>query len=114
MYCVYGDAKDVDKYVDNIVARYGRKKVAIRRVDLAICTSYQMKGIVHSYAFTILTDREKQLIIKALERGYISSRRRISLEELAESLNIAKPTASLILRKAIEKVLKRLVVTDSM
>lgn len=113
VYCVYGDGKDVNRYTENVVAKYGRKNVVIRKADPITCISYQMRNIVSSYTFTILTEKEKQLLIKAFESGYISSRRRISLEELAEALSITKPTASLMLRKAIEKIVRRLIVAES-
>ncbi|MEM4789466.1 MAG: helix-turn-helix domain-containing protein [Ignisphaera sp.] len=112
IYCVYGEAGDVEKYIDNVLARYNRKNVVMKKVDPITCITHQMRNTINAYVFSFLTDKEKQLIVKALESGYISSRRRVSLEELAESLNIAKPTASLMLRKAIEKILKRLVESD--
>lgn len=107
-YCVYGEARDVEKYIDNVIARYNRKNVIVKKIPPLSCITYQMKNAINTYVLSSLTDKEIQLITKALESGYLSSRRRVSLEELAESLSIAKPTASLMLRKAIEKILKRL------
>lgn len=107
-YCVYGESENLDKYVENLVARYGRKNVFVEKTDLVTCLVHQIKNAIDSYVFTALTEKEKQLLFKAFESGYLSHRRKVSLEELAESLNIAKPTASLILRKAIEKVIRNL------
>ncbi|MDK6029055.1 helix-turn-helix domain-containing protein [Ignisphaera sp. 4213-co] len=109
IYCVCGIAKDIDRYVENMIAKYGRKNISIRNVDPHVCVEYQLKNIIDSYIFTMLTEKEKRLLMMAFKQGYISSRRKINLESLAESLDIAKPTASLMLRKAIEKILKRLI-----
>lgn len=108
-YCIYGETKDVERYIDNVIAQYNKKNVVIKKTDPITCIAYQMRNIINTYVFSSLTDRERELIIKALESGYLSSRRKVNLEDLAESLNIARPTASLMLRKAIEKILRRLV-----
>lgn len=109
IYCIYGELGSMDKYIDNLVAAYGKNNVAVRITDFTTCIDYQIKNIVSSYVMSFLTDKEKQILIKAFESGYISSRRRVKLGELADYLNIAKPTASLMLRRAIEKVIKRIV-----
>lgn len=48
----------------------------------------------------LLTDRQRQLLTAAHERGYYDSPRRCSLTELADDLGISKSTASTVLHDA--------------
>lgn len=48
----------------------------------------------------LLTDRQRELVERALERGYYDSPRRCSLTDLADELNVNKATASGILHRA--------------
>uniref|UniRef100_A0A7C2Z124 DNA-binding protein n=1 Tax=Ignisphaera aggregans TaxID=334771 RepID=A0A7C2Z124_9CREN len=112
-YCVYGEQRDVDRYLENLSALYSKGDIVTKRVDLARCMDYLMRNVVDIYLLSFLTDKERQILLKAFESGYISSRRKVNLGELAETLNIAKPTASLMLRRAVEKVLKRIFESES-
>ncbi len=74
----------------------------------ALGISYQV-GYVQEHVpdDQLLTDRQHRLIEAAVEAGYYDTPRECSLTELAETLDIAKSTASETLHRAEEKVIKR-------
>jgi hypothetical protein len=106
--CMYGEARDLEKCIDNLKAYYGAKNVYAEKVSLTHCVEEQARNIIHAHVLSHLTERERAFLLKAYSTGYISWRRRARLSELAENLNVAKPTASLMTRKAIEKIIKRI------
>lgn len=55
----------------------------------------------------LLTDRQRRVVLAAIERGYYDTPRDCSLTELAAHLEIAKSTASETLHRAEEKIVKR-------
>lgn len=55
----------------------------------------------------LLTDRQRRVLVTAIERGYYNTPRTCTLTDLAEELDIAKSTASEILHRAEGDVLKR-------
>lgn len=57
----------------------------------------------------LLTDRQRELLVAATEQGYYDTPRRCSLTELAESVGIAKSTASETLHRAEAAVIERFV-----
>ncbi|WP_340100678.1 helix-turn-helix domain-containing protein [Salinibaculum salinum] len=54
----------------------------------------------------LVTDRQRRVVQTALEEGYYDTPRDSSLTELADSLDIAKSTASETLHRAEEKIIK--------
>jgi predicted DNA binding protein len=54
----------------------------------------------------LVTDRQRRIVQTALEEGYYDTPRESSLTELADSLDIAKSTASETLHRAEEKIIK--------
>lgn len=54
----------------------------------------------------LLTDRQYRFVIEALERGYYDTPRRCSLTELATALEVSKSTASVVLHRVEETILK--------
>lgn len=54
----------------------------------------------------LLTDRQRQLLVAAIEHGYYDSPRTCTLSELAESVGIAKSTASETLHRAEGTIIK--------
>ncbi|MEM4953412.1 MAG: helix-turn-helix domain-containing protein [Desulfurococcaceae archaeon] len=112
IFCVYGDEDDLEKYIDNLKAFYGEKNILVEKTTPIRCIRRYMHDAIRTYIFSQLTDREKEVLLKAYYDGYISSRRRIKLDELAKQLNITKPAASLMVRKTIEKIVKRLLEDD--
>jgi predicted DNA binding protein len=57
----------------------------------------------------LLSERQRDLLLAAVERGYYETPRACSLTELADSIGIAKSTCSEILRRAERRVVHRFV-----
>jgi len=54
----------------------------------------------------LLTDRQRELLVAAVEAGYYDTPRRCSLTELADAVGIAKSTCSETLHRAESRVVK--------
>lgn len=57
----------------------------------------------------LLTDRQWQFVTEAVERGYYDSPRECSVVELAATLDVSQSTASGILHRAEERIIKEFV-----
>ncbi|SDK18384.1 helix-turn-helix domain-containing protein [Natronorubrum texcoconense] len=57
----------------------------------------------------LLSDRQLEVVVAAVDEGYYDTPRRSSLTELAEHLDIAKSTCSETLHRAEEAIIKRFV-----
>lgn len=57
----------------------------------------------------LLTDQQRRLLVAAVERGYYDTPRTCTLTELADSVDLAKSTASVTLHRAEERVIKEFV-----
>jgi predicted DNA binding protein len=69
--------------------------------------AYELLSIVQSTdPNKLLTDRQRQFVSAAIERGYYDSPRRCTLTDLAADLNVNKATASRILHRAEGAILK--------
>ncbi|WP_101297988.1 helix-turn-helix domain-containing protein [Halegenticoccus soli] len=55
----------------------------------------------------LLTERQREVLTAAVERGYYDTPRRCTLTELADGLGAAKSTVSETLHRAEERVIKR-------
>lgn len=55
---------------------------------------------------SLLTDRQQELLDAAVEAGYYDTPRECSLTELAEEAGVAKSTASEVLHRVEEKIIK--------
>lgn len=58
---------------------------------------------------SLLSERQRELVCLAIERGYYESPRRCTLTDLAEELGIAKSTCSEILHRAEGEIITRFV-----
>ncbi|WP_306061796.1 helix-turn-helix domain-containing protein [Natronococcus wangiae] len=54
----------------------------------------------------LLTDRQRRFMTEAAERGYYDTPRECSLTDLAAALNVSKSTASVVLHRAEETIVK--------
>lgn len=62
---------------------------------------YELSSVTRSHDPTeLLTDRQREFVTEALERGYYDTPRRCSLTDLAEASGVNKATASGILHRA--------------
>jgi hypothetical protein len=70
-----------------------------------------VRSIGDSDVESILTDRQQQVFLAAVEQGYYETPRRASLTDIAESMDISKATASDILHRAEGRVVDWFVAT---
>ena len=71
---------------------------------------YQVEHVSeHLHDSQLLSERQRELIVTAVEQGYYDTPRRCSLTELADHLEIAKSTCSETLHRAEESVIKEFV-----
>lgn len=69
--------------------------------------TYEVVSVTQSTQPTdLLTDRQRRIMIEALQRGYYDSPRECSLTDLAAGLDVGKSTASRLLHNAEETVIK--------
>lgn len=54
----------------------------------------------------LLTDKQQELVLKAVEMGYYDTPRKCSLSELSKEVDLAKSTCSETLHRAEEKIVK--------
>jgi predicted DNA binding protein len=71
--------------------------------DISFSVDYIQQHVTEE---PLLTDRQRRLLIEAVQAGYYDTPRECSLTDLAERLDIAKSTASETLHRAEEKVIK--------
>lgn len=77
-----------------------------------IGASYDMLSIRHSSNISdLLTVRQQQFVVEAVERGYYDTPRECTLTELAEDLNVTKGAASRLFHRAEERIVKEFVAT---
>jgi predicted DNA binding protein len=108
IYCITGYREPVDKYIDNLQSYYGRRNVIVKRGNPARCLEDIVKIAIRNFLFSKLTPRELYILSRAYEEAYISARRGVRLSNLAKRLGLSKPTTSIMLRKALGKLLKDL------
>lgn len=73
-------------------------------LDFEVETIHEM-----THESSLLSERQHEAIIAAIEHGYYDTPRRCTLTDLAEELGIAKSTCSETLHRAEERVMKRFV-----
>lgn len=78
----------------------------LRAFGLAFEVEYVREGIGVEHP---LPERQREVLLAAVERGYYDTPRRCSLTDLADDLGIAKSTAGETLHRAEETVIKRFV-----
>lgn len=57
----------------------------------------------------LLTDRQQEVLLKAVKRGYYETPRKTSLSNISDELGIAKSTCSQIIHRAEEKIVKKFI-----
>ncbi|WP_049999308.1 helix-turn-helix domain-containing protein [Halococcus sediminicola] len=71
---------------------------------------YEIVSLTHSYdPSEVLTERQWQVITEAVERGYYEPSRRCTLAELADVFDINKSSASKLLQRAENRIVKAFV-----
>lgn len=73
----------------------------------AVGVKYELLSVTQSQDPTeLLTDRQREFVTEALERGYYDNPRRCSLTDIANSVGVNKATASGILHRAEGAIIK--------
>ncbi len=76
---------------------------------------YQIQSITQSYdPSELLTDRQQELITKAVEKGYYDTPRDCTLTELAEEFDVNPSAASGVLHRAEETIIKEFIEKSSL
>jgi predicted DNA binding protein len=74
----------------------------------AVGVGYEIVSITQSVDVSkLLTERQYEFVVEAIERGYYDSPRRCSVTDLADALEVHKATASGILHRAEGKLIKQ-------
>lgn len=69
--------------------------------------AYEVVAVTQSTAPTsLLTDRQREFITEAVERGYYESPRKCTLTDLADALDVTKGAASGTLHRAERRIIK--------
>jgi predicted DNA binding protein len=71
---------------------------------------YQIQSLIQSHdLIELLTERQRELITEAVERGYYDSPRGCTLIELAETFEVNKSAASGVLHRAEGRIIKEFI-----
>ena len=60
----------------------------------------------HLESSEILTEREKEIIKEAYEKGYFDPDRKMSLTEIAKQIDVSPASLSDVLRRGVKKIIK--------
>jgi len=75
---------------------------------------YEIRFLVQSLSSAdLLTDRQREFVEEAIDRGYYESPRRCSLTELASQMDVHKTTAGDVLHRAERNIVTEFVATRS-
>jgi len=93
----------------------GEWKLAAPRDRLGkLNDTFDSMGIDHDIEYVhktmpgeVLTDRQREVVEKALEMGYYDTPREATLSDLSDELSIAKSTCSEVVHRAEERLVKR-------
>jgi predicted DNA binding protein len=96
-YSMIGEQKNIAKFIEQL-KKYGN--IGNMRFQKA---AYQKHDIL-----TVLTDKQKDVLIAAKKHGYYNYPRKIKSEELAQKIGISKNTAIEHLRKAEERIMENI------
>ncbi len=76
--------------------------------------TYEVISVTQSTQPTdLITDRQREFVLAALEHGYYDTPRACSLTELADELAVGKSTASRVLHRAEETIIKAFFATPT-
>lgn len=76
----------------------------LEEFDISFTVEYVQERLTEE---DLVTDRQRRVVLTAIENGYYDTPRTCSLTELAEELDIAKSTASETLHRAEEQIVKQ-------
>jgi predicted DNA binding protein len=95
IYSVIGDHESLNKFIELLKTKIGKienmtfKKAAYQKHDI----------------LSVLTDKQREILIAANQHGYYNYPRKISSKQLSQKVNISKPTLVQHLRKAEGRIM---------
>jgi hypothetical protein len=99
-FSVIGDNKNLNKFIELIKEHAGTiENMSFKKA------AYQKHDIL-----TVLTDKQKEIMIAAKKHGYYKYPRKINSGELAEKIGLSKGTTLEHLRKAEERLMENILV----
>jgi predicted DNA binding protein len=105
LFYVIGENNNVERFIDNILGYYGSRNVFLKRLQVSEVVYRHVKTVARYFATSSLTEKEFEVLTKAFLEGFLSERRNIKLSDVAKSLGLSKPATSIMIRKALRKVL---------
>lgn len=99
LYSVIGDQKNISKFIEQF-KKYGK----ILNITLKNAV-YQKHDIL-----SVLTDKQREILIAAQKYGYYDYPKKISSEQLSKMVNISRATLVQHLRKAEGRILAEIIV----
>jgi predicted DNA binding protein len=105
LFYVIGEDNNVERFIGNMLSYYGSKNVFLKRLQVSEVIHRHVKAITRYFATSPLTKKEFEVLTKAFLEGFFSERRDVKLSDVAKSLGLSKPATSIMIRKALRKVL---------
>ena len=96
---------NVKRFVGNLMSCYGSRNVSLKCLQASEAVYRHVKTIARYFATSSLTEKELEAISKAFLEGFFSERRDAKLSSIAKSLGLSKPATSIMIRKALRKIL---------
>jgi predicted DNA binding protein len=105
LFYVVGEDNNVERFIGNMLSYYGSRNVFLKRLQASEVIHRHVKAITRYFATSPLTEKEFKVLTKAFLEGFLSERRDAKLSDVAKSLGLSKPATSIMIRKALRKVL---------
>jgi len=109
-FTVLGGSKELDQFFEALLKRYGAKNVKFEVIkkDVPIRLFESQFEVYRETVLNTLTQRELEILIEAYRSGYFKPVKDVKLDELAQKFGVSKNTVSLLLRKSVMKLLKKI------
>jgi predicted DNA binding protein len=112
LFYVIGENNEVERFVGNVLSYYGSRNVFLKRLQVSEAVYRHVKAITRYFTTSSLTEKEFKVLTKAFLEGFISSKRDVKLSSIAKSLGLSKPATSIMIRKALRKILSSILSED--
>lgn len=105
---VAGSPERVSRYLEELSSYYGPGRVSAHLERGASRVPVEIEGTLIGTVLWGLTDREIEVLRAAYSSGFLSHRRHVKMDYLVNYLGIKKSTLSIMIRKALSKLLEEL------
>jgi predicted DNA binding protein len=99
VFSAIGDQKNIKKFIE-----------AINLIGEATNISFKKGAFKEHDLLSVLTDKQREIVIEAMKSGYYDYPKKINSEELSKRVGVSKATLLEHLRKAEGRLLKNLIV----